>query len=80
MFWNHRVVDISKDNDGEPLLSIQEVYYNDKGQPTGYCDPSFVGNDMAELRKLAERWAECLNLPVLNAETDFNNPWDAEVV
>ena len=37
MFWNHRVVDLSKDNQGETWLEIQEVYYHSDGQPCGYC-------------------------------------------
>lgn len=73
MYWNHRVVDLSKDNDGEQWLSIQEVYYNDKNEPCGYCDPCLGGNDMEEIKLQLSRFSECLNHPILNAETDFNN-------
>ena len=55
----------------EPLLMIQEVYYNDKDEPCGYCDPCFVGDDLAELRLQISRWAECLEQPILDATKDF---------
>jgi hypothetical protein len=25
--WNHRVVDMTEENDGEPLFAIREVFY-----------------------------------------------------
>jgi hypothetical protein len=30
--WNHRVVDMTEENDGEPLFAIREVFY-EKRQP-----------------------------------------------
>jgi hypothetical protein len=75
MYWNHRVVDRKKENEGEPWFCIQEVYYNEKNQPCGYCDPCFGGDDLGELMQQVKRWAECLKFPILNAETDFNNKY-----
>ena len=75
MFWNHRVVDMKKDNEGEPWFCIQEVYYNEKNEPCGYCDPCFGGDDLGELMQQVKRWSECLKFPILNAETDFNNKY-----
>ena len=75
MFWNHRVVDLTKDTEGEPWFCIQEVYYNEKNEPCGYCDPCFGGEDLGELMQQVKRWAECLKFPILNAETDFNNKY-----
>lgn len=71
MFWNHRVVDMSKDNDGEPWLEIQEVYYNEKGEPSAYCDPCIGGESIDEIQIQIQRFTECLAQPILNAEKDF---------
>jgi hypothetical protein len=73
MYWNHRLVDLSKDNEGEPWIVIQEVYYNEEGKPCGYCDPCMGGEDLSEVMQQVKRFSECLNQPILNAETDFNN-------
>ena len=73
MYWNHRLVDLSKDNEGEPWIVIQEVYYNEEGKPCGYCDPCMGGEDLSEVMLQVKRFSECLNQPILNAETDFNN-------
>jgi aerobic-type carbon monoxide dehydrogenase small subunit (CoxS/CutS family) len=76
MHWNHRVVKIIEFD--EPLLMIQEVYYNEEGKPCGYCDPCFVGDDLAELEQQVKRWDECLKQPILDAKTDFNNKFDED--
>jgi hypothetical protein len=73
MYWNHRLVDLSKDNEGEPWIVIQEVYYNEENKPCGYCDPCMGGEDLSEVMQQVKRFSECLNQPILNAETDFNN-------
>ena len=67
------MVDLSKDNEGEPWIVIQEVYYNEEGKPCGYCDPCMGGEDLSEVMQQVKRFSECLNQPILNAETDFNN-------
>ena len=78
MFWNHRVVDLSKENQGEPWLEIQEVYYNNEGKPCGYCDPCLGGESIDEIQIQIRRFTECLADPILNAETDFNNEFDGD--
>lgn len=78
MSWNHRVVDLTKDNEGESWFEIQEVYYNSKGQPCGYCDPCVGGESIDEIQIQIQRFTECLSQPILNAETDFNNKFDGE--
>ena len=78
MFWNHRVVDLSKDNQGETWFEIQEVYYNSDGQPCGYCSPCLGGESIDEIQIQIRRFTECLAHPILNAETDFNNKFDGE--
>jgi hypothetical protein len=71
MFWNHRVVDLSKENDGEPWLEIQEVYYNEEGKPSAYGDPCVGGESIDEIQIQIQRFTECLAQPILNAEKDF---------
>lgn len=78
MFWNHRIVDLSKDNQGETWFEIQEVYYNSDGQPCGYCNPCLGGESIDEIQIQIRRFTECLAHPILNAETDFNNKFDGE--
>jgi hypothetical protein len=78
MFWNHRIVDLSKDNQGEPWFEVQEVYYNSDGQPCGYCNPCLGGESIDEIQIQIRRFTECLAHPILNAETDFNNKFHGE--
>jgi len=37
MNWNHRIVDMSHENGGDPWFEIKEVYYENK-TITGYTD------------------------------------------
>jgi hypothetical protein len=41
--WNHRVVDMTEENDGEPLFAIREVFYRN-GRPASHGEPSSVEN------------------------------------
>jgi hypothetical protein len=70
MYWNHRVVDLTEDNDGEPYFEIQEVYYNEAGEPCGYCDPCVGGSDLEEIQTQLTRFIDCLEHPVLK-KSDF---------
>jgi hypothetical protein len=45
MKWNHRVVDMTAENGGEPLFAIREVFYNDDGVPTSHGEPNAVSED-----------------------------------
>jgi hypothetical protein len=36
MKWNHRVVDMTAENGGEPLFALREVFYNEDGVPTSH--------------------------------------------
>jgi len=71
MYWNHRVVDLTEENDGETWLEIKEVYYNEKDEPCGYCDSTTGGETLDELRTQVQRFAKCIEQPILNAKTDF---------
>jgi len=76
-FWNHRVVRIP-DPLGENWLEVQEVYYNKKGEPCGYCNSYVGGETMAELEEQIERHTKALALPTLDSATDFNHKWDED--
>lgn len=75
-FWNHRVVLMPDDGTGTQWYEVQEVYYNRKGEPCGYCNSYVGGENMAELAEQIERHAKATALPVLDSSTDFNNKWD----
>jgi hypothetical protein len=75
-FWNHRVVRMPDDGLGEDWLEIQEVYYNNKGEPCGYCNATAGSETLEGIALQVERFAECLKLPILNAMTDFDNNWE----
>ena len=71
MYWNHRVIDLTEENDGETWLEIQEVYYNDKNEPCGYCDPCLGGESLDEVRTQVERFLKCIEQPILK-KSDFD--------
>ena len=77
-FWNHRVVLMPDDGTGTQWYEVQEVYYNRRGEPCGYCNSYVGGENMAELAEQIERHAKALVLPILNSATDFNNKWEGE--
>ena len=77
-FWNHRVVLMPDDGTGTQWYEVQEVYYNRKGEPCGYCNSYVGGEDMAELEEQIKRHAKATVLPVLDSATDFNNKWDED--
>jgi len=70
MYWNHRVVDMSAENDGEPLFAIREVHYEDNGMPTGHGEPFVMATDIKGLKRLIAVMKEALDQPVLTPE-DF---------
>lgn len=74
-FWNHRVVRMPDDGLDGDWLEIQEVYYNDKDEPCGYCDPCIGSETLEGLQIQVQRFAECLTQPILDAKTDFNHKW-----
>ena len=75
-FWNHRVVRMPADGLDGDWLEIQEVYYNRKGEPCGYCNACLGSETLDGVALQAIRFAKCLELPILDSATDFNNKWD----
>lgn len=70
MHWNHRVVDMTDENGGDPLFEIREVYYNDKGLPTGHGEPSVMSESMEGLNWVLDQMKAALDQPVLKPK-DF---------
>ena len=84
MYWNNRIVKetIKYLHDGKEMVEhyyeVSEVYYNDEGEPCGYCRATIGGETFAEAKEVYERLAEAFNNPVFDAETDFNNKFNED--
>jgi hypothetical protein len=63
--WNHRVI-VTPDGDGV-WMAIHEVYYNEKGNPSGYTKNaiSIGGNNPKEIKWVLRHMKECLDKPWL---------------
>jgi hypothetical protein len=79
MYWNNRLVRIVEEKFPEEVfIEVQEVYYNDKDEPCGYCDPCLGGETVEEAKAVYERMAEAFTKPVLNSSKDFNHKFEDE--
>jgi len=73
-YWNYRIVKqdagLSVNNVGELVPSaiylMAEVYYNDDGTPTGWCEACPHGEDVYELRQDYKMMKEALSKPILD--------------
>jgi len=70
MYWNHRVVDMSEEKEGEYLFAIREVHYEDNRMPTGHCEPFVMATDIKWLKRLIAVMKEAIDQPVLTPK-DF---------
>jgi len=70
MHWNHRVVDMTSENEGDPLVELREVFYDRDGIPVGHGELSIMSETMEGLREVIDRMKEALDQPVLTPE-DF---------
>lgn len=76
---NHRVI-ASTEANGDPLLSICEVYYDEAGRPVGHNDPLPAdATSLVELQAHLASMQRALSLPVLH-ERDFENDRVAAIV
>ena len=73
--WNHRVVVMTEENDGDPLFEVREVFYNQDGVPVGHGEPSVMSETMEGLAKLLDRLQEALAQPVLKPEDFEPKSW-----
>jgi len=74
MNWNHRLVDMTDENGGDPLIAFCEVFYDDNGKPTGYTEPFMSGENMDEINNLIERLKEATKHPILKPEDFLGEP------
>jgi hypothetical protein len=63
--WNHRVVDMTEENDGEPLFAIREVFYEKRHDPTRHGEPNAVSEDMEGLEWCIGEMRDALKQPIL---------------
>ncbi len=73
MHWNHRVVDFSDENNGEPWVEVCEVFYDKNHEPYLYTarGVGVMGEDIKEVKQSLFRMLDCLDKPVL-MKADFN--------
>jgi hypothetical protein len=62
--WNHRVVDMTEENDEEPLFAIREVFYRN-GRPASHGEPNAVSEDMEGLEWCIGEMRDALKQPIL---------------
>jgi hypothetical protein len=68
--WNYRIVNTKSQNGGDDWYCLQEVCYDNKGNPTGYGAPCTGSEDMESLRDVWFMVNEAMELPPLQEE-DF---------
>ena len=71
MKWNHRIVDMTEANGGEPLLALREVFYDDDEVPTSHGEPSVMSENMEGLKWCINEMQSALKQPILKPD-DFN--------
>jgi hypothetical protein len=78
MKWNHRVVDMTAENGGEPLFALREVFYNDDGVPTishgepnALCQTDMVGLEWGCIGEMRD----ALKHPVLKPKDFEPKSW-----
>ena len=85
MSWNHRVIEHTDDK-GNRWWTIEEVMYNDKGEPYGHAEASaihgdhFGGDPIESLREQLNCMLQALDAPILK-EADINGvpEWEEEL-
>ena len=62
MTWNHRVVDMSHTNGGDPWFEVREVSYNRQGEATGHASVCLGTEDPASIIALLQRMIDDIRL------------------
>jgi hypothetical protein len=73
MIWNIRVV--KHIDEGETILQLAEVFYNEVGKPCGWVSVNSFGESIDELHQYTDWMKEALAYPILEFDNDFGN-WD----
>jgi hypothetical protein len=66
MTWNHRVLR-HIDAWGDEYYTFAEVFYDDNDKPEGYSTVCMVGDNIEEIREIANRLLKATDQPVLDA-------------
>jgi hypothetical protein len=66
MTWNHRVLR-HIDAWGDEYYTFAEVFYDDNDKPEGYSTVCMVGDNIEEIRQIANRLLKAADQPVLEA-------------
>lgn len=66
MTWNHRVLR-HIDAWGDEYYTFAEVFYDDNDKPEGYSTVCMVGDNIDEMREIANRLLRAVDQPVLEA-------------
>lgn len=74
MKWTYRIV--QTEYEGETMVDIREVYYDDEGRPAMHGTAEVGGEDLDELREVYEWIGEAFNKPVLRYPEDFTGSID----
>ena len=74
--WSYRVLKQQHEGKGgeswvEVEYGIVEAYFDEDGEPVGYCDPHVLGNSAEELRSVLGMMHDALDKPILETG-DFN--------
>tara|TARA_Y100000034_G_scaffold129936_1_gene187309 strand:+ start:403 stop:645 length:243 start_codon:yes stop_codon:yes gene_type:complete len=67
-FWDFRVIrkDLPTEDGVQGWYSVQEVYYDDDGQPTAQTtDLEVTGKSVDALRLMLKKMLNCLDNPIL---------------
>ena len=68
--WSYRVLKQHYEGKGEePWVEVEygivEAYFDEDGEPVGYCDPHVLGNSVEELRSVLAMMHTALDKPIL---------------
>ena len=73
--WDYRVVRKESADGSDEYYSIQEVYYDDDGQPMAQTiDLGVEGDTITGMRTQLEKMINCLDQPVLDESDIVDNP------
>ena len=76
--WDYRLVKDGSDDAEHPNVSMAEVYYNEAGEPYGWCDAKLIGEDLPEVAQIHRMMGEALIKPILEEKDIRQNPEPAE--
>jgi hypothetical protein len=70
MKWNHRLVQMNRNQASEPWVQVMETFYNDDGSVAGFTDPCLGSEHPEQIASILRRMLDDLakNPDVLSAE------------